>query len=56
MGLVIRIWDNLLAFGTRFMFNTSLAILKLLKEYLIDLEFNDINMFFTALKDDGHLE
>jgi len=32
MGLCLRIWDNLLAFGTRFMFNVCLAILKLLKD------------------------
>ena len=55
MGLCLRIWDNLLAFGTRFMFNICLAILKLLKDQLIELEFTDINEFLKALKDDGHL-
>ena len=38
------------------MFNISLAILKLEKNQLIQLEFGDINEFFKALKDDGHLE
>ena len=37
------------------MFNISLAILKLEKNQLIQLEFGDINEFFKALKDDGHL-
>jgi hypothetical protein len=32
LGLCIRIWDNLLAYGTRFLFNVSLAILSLLKD------------------------
>ena len=37
------------------MFNICLAILKLLKDQLIELEFTDINEFLKALKDDGHL-
>ena len=56
MGLCIRIWDNLLAYGTRFLFNASLAILYLLKEQLLELDFSDINDFFKALKDDEHLD
>ena len=32
MGLCIRIWDNILAHGTRFLFNISLSILNLLKD------------------------
>mmetsp|Transcript_42166 Transcript_42166/g.64658 ORF Transcript_42166/g.64658 Transcript_42166/m.64658 type:complete len:127 (-) Transcript_42166:1527-1907(-) len=28
MGLCVRIWDNILAMGTRFIFNVSLAILQ----------------------------
>ena len=56
LGLCIRIWDNILAFGTRFMFNISLAILNLLKDQLLELDFNDINEFFKSLKDDSHLD
>ena len=32
LGLCIRMWDNILAFGTRFIFNLSLAILGLLED------------------------
>jgi len=32
LGLCIRCWDNILAFGTRFIFNISLSILSLLKD------------------------
>jgi len=32
LGLCIRIWDNLMAYGTRFLFNVSLSILFLLKD------------------------
>lgn len=56
LGLCIRIWDNILAFGTRFIFNISLSILSLLKEKLMMLDFGDINEFFKSLKDDSHLE
>lgn len=55
LGLCIRMWDNILAFGTRFIFNLSLAILGLLKDQLIELDFADINEFFKALKDDTHM-
>lgn len=56
LGLCIRMWDNILAFGTRFIFNLSLSLLYLLKEQLLDLDFADINEFFKLLKDDSHLE
>lgn len=56
LGLCIRLWDNILAFGTRFIFNISLSILSLLKDQLIELDFGDINEFFKSLKDDSHLE
>lgn len=49
-------WDNILAFGTRFIFNLSLSLLYLLKDQLMDLDFADINEFFKLLKDDSHLE
>jgi len=55
-GLCIRFWDNILAFGTRFIFNISLSLLSLLKDQLIELEFSLINDFFKSLKDDTHLE
>jgi hypothetical protein len=55
-GLCIRIWDNILAFGTRFIFNVSLSLLSLLRDQLIELDFGEINEFFKSLKDDSHLE
>jgi len=56
LGLCIRLWDNILAFGTRFIFNISISILLLLRDQLIELEFCDINEFFKCLKDDTHLD
>jgi hypothetical protein len=56
LGLCIRIWDNLLSYGTRFLFNVSLSILFLLKDQLLELDFEKINEFFTILKDDERQE
>ena len=56
LGLCIRFWDNILAFGTRFIFNISLALLSLMKEQLLELDFCEINEFFKSLKDDTHLD
>lgn len=52
IGLCIRIWDNILAFGTRFIFSTALAILKLVENNLLGLNLGDINDFFKQLKDE----
>lgn len=55
-GLCVRIWDNLLASGTRFLFNVGLAILDILKEDLLGLDFADINEFFQLMKNDDHCD
>ena len=46
LGLCLRIWDNVLAYGTRFLLSAALAILKLIEPSLIQLNFGDINDFF----------
>ena len=51
MGLCIRIWDNILAKGTRFVFNIGLAVLKLLKDDLITLGMDTINQYFSELNE-----
>ena len=56
LGLCIRFWDNILAFGTRFMFNISLSILQLLRTTLLDKEFAEIVEYFQMMKDDSHLD
>lgn len=56
MNLCIRIWDNILAYGTRFLFNAALALLDLLRERLLVLEMGDINEFFKRLKDDDRTD
>ena len=55
MDVCIRIWDNVLAKGTRFMFNVGLAILKLAKDHLMTLEMDAINTFFTRLKEENEI-
>ena len=45
-----------MAYGTKFLFNVTLSLLKLLKNQLIELEFSEINEFFKELKDDRHLD
>jgi hypothetical protein len=52
MGLVIRIWDNLLVHGTRYLFRVTIAILKLAEEDLLHLDISGINEYFKAFKDD----
>ena len=46
LGLCIRIWDNILADGSKFIFKVSLAILKLTEADLLKLDFNGINDYF----------
>lgn len=50
MELCIRIWDNLLAYGTRFLFNVSLSILKQVEYRLLELDMAEINEFFKLFK------
>jgi hypothetical protein len=52
MDLCIRIWDNLLAYGTRFLFNVSLSILKSVEYRLLELDMAEINEFFKLFKRD----
>ena len=52
LGLCIRIWDNIWATGTKFLFQAAIAILKLIKNDLIELGFGDINERFKKLKDE----
>lgn len=53
-GLCIRIWDNIWANGTRFLFQAAIAVLKLIKNDLISLGFAEINERLKKLKDDEH--
>ena len=48
LGLCIRIWDNIMADGTKFFFKVALAILKLTENDLITLDFSEINEFFKS--------
>lgn len=52
MGLCIRIWDNLLVFGTRYLFKATLAILKLLESELLKLDMQQVNDYFRAFRDE----
>jgi len=52
LGLCLRIWDNIFAYGSRFILSTALAILKLIESNLQGLSLGDINDFFKQLKDD----
>ena len=51
LGLCIRIWDNILADGTKFFFKVALAILRLVEGDLLQLEMTDINEFFKRFID-----
>lgn len=52
LGLCIRVWDNILADGTKFFFKFSLAVLSLVEKDLLVLDFSAINEFFKSMKDD----
>jgi len=52
LGLCIRIWDNILAHGTKFLFQVALGILSLTENDLLGLDFSDINEYFKQLKDE----
>ena len=51
LGLCIRIWDNILADGTKFFFKVALAILKLVEQELILLDFAEINEYFKSFNE-----
>jgi len=52
LGLCLRIWDNIFAFGTRFLLSAALAILKLIEKDLLKLGLGEINDYFKSLKDE----
>jgi len=47
-GLCIRIWDNIMADGTKFFFKAALAILSLTESELLLLDFSEINEYFKS--------
>ena len=51
LGLCIRIWDNILADGTKFFFKVTLAILKLVESELMKLDFSEINEYFKSFNE-----
>ena len=51
LGLCIRIWDNILADGTKFFFKAALAILRLVESELLVLDFSEINEYFKSFND-----
>jgi hypothetical protein len=52
LGLCLRIWDNIFAYGTRFLLSVALAILKLIEKDLLKLGLGEINDYFKSLKDE----
>ena len=52
MSLCIRIWDNLLVYGSIYIFQVSLAILKLLEEPLMERDLDGINKYLKSFKKD----
>lgn len=48
MDLSIRVWDNILAYGTRFVFNVALSILRALEHQLLDLSMEQLIKFFDS--------
>jgi hypothetical protein len=52
LGLCLRIWDNIFAYGTRFLLSAALAILKLIEKDLLHLGMGEINDYFKSLKDE----
>lgn len=51
-GLCLRVWDCIMAYGTRFLISTALAILKLIEPSLLGFDLSNINDFFKQLKDE----
>jgi hypothetical protein len=52
MGLCIRIWDNILVFGTRYIFRVTIAILRLVQNELFQLDISGVNEFFKSFKNE----
>ena len=49
--MCVRIWDNILAEGTKFIFKVTLSILKLSEHDLLKLDFNGINEYFKSFNE-----
>lgn len=52
LGLCIRIWDNIFVYGTKFILQASIAILKLIEDDLLQISFSDINEYLKHLKEE----
>jgi hypothetical protein len=50
-GLVLRIWDNLFAYGSRYLFQVAIAILTLLEDTLLERDMEQINTLFGSFRD-----
>ena len=55
MGLTLRIWDNILASGTRFLFHAALSILTIYKDKLIGQDAPRILEIFNLFKEDDEV-
>jgi hypothetical protein len=55
MGLALRIWDNILASGTQFMFHVALSILTIYKDKLIGLDTPSILEIFNLFREDDEM-
>ena len=52
LGLCLRIWDNILAHGTKFLFQMSLAVLMLIEDKMYRLGLSEINDYFKLFKEE----
>jgi hypothetical protein len=52
LGLCIRIWDNIFVYGTRYLFQVSIAILRLIQNDLVQMDLSGINDYLKSFKDD----
>lgn len=51
--MCIRIWDNILVHGTRYLFRVTIAILKLVESHLYTEDISGVNDFFKSFKDEA---
>jgi len=47
----VRIWDNIFAYGTRFLLMTAIAVLKLIEKTLMHRDIDEILEIFDKFKD-----
>lgn len=50
--MCIRIWDNILVYGPRYLFKVTIAILKLVQDHLFSEDISGVNEFFKTFKDE----